>query len=61
VEEPKYTMIVYLYDVKSMSGPAVQLFYTIAKRITNLETTNLMQKVDQSGGIKTTIYSGLER
>jgi len=59
VEEPKYTMIVYLYDVKSMSGPAVQLFYTIAKRITNLETTNLMQKVDQSGGVKTIIYSNL--
>jgi cell division protein FtsI (penicillin-binding protein 3) len=60
-EEPKYTMIVYLYNVKSMSGPAVQLFYTIAKRITNLETTDLMQKVDKSGGVKTTIYGGLGR
>ena len=56
VENPKYSMIVYLYDVKSMSGPAVQLFYTIAKRITNIETTNLMQEIDKSGGIKNTIY-----
>ena len=58
-EKPKYTMIVYLYDVKSMSGPAVQLFYTIAKRITNLEDTDLMQKVDKSGGVKNSIYINL--
>ncbi|MCL2246642.1 MAG: penicillin-binding transpeptidase domain-containing protein [Lentimicrobiaceae bacterium] len=59
VDKPKYSMIVYIYDVKSMSGPAVQLFYTIAKRITSLETTDLMREVDKSGGIKNTIYVNL--
>jgi cell division protein FtsI (penicillin-binding protein 3) len=59
VEKPKYTMIVYLYDVNGMSGSAVQLFYTIAKRITSLETTDLMQEVDKSGGVKTAIYMNL--
>ena len=58
-DKPKYSMIVYLYDVKSMSGPAVQLFYTIAKRITSLETTDLMNEVDKSGGVKNTLYIGL--
>jgi cell division protein FtsI/penicillin-binding protein 2 len=58
-DKPKYSMIVYLYDVRSMSGPAVQLFYTIAKRITSLETTDLMNEIDKSGGVKTTIYAGL--
>jgi hypothetical protein len=42
-----------------MSGKAVELFYTIAKRITNLETTDLMQEVDKSGGVKNTIYLNL--
>jgi cell division protein FtsI (penicillin-binding protein 3) len=56
VEKPKYTMIIYMYDVRSMSTPAVQLFYTIAKRITSLETTDLMQEVDKSGGVKNAIY-----
>jgi len=55
-EKPKYSMIVYLYDVNAMSGKAVELFYTIAKRITSLETTDLMQEVDKSGGVKNTIY-----
>ena len=58
-DNPKYSMIVYIYDVRPMSGLAVELFYTIAKRINNLGDNDLMQKVDQSGGIKTTIYSGL--
>jgi len=52
-------MIVYIYDVGGMSAPAVQLFYTIAKRITSLETTDLMQEVDKSGGVKTTVYQNL--
>ena len=55
-EKPKYTMIVYIYDVHGMSTPAVQLFYTIAKRITSLETTDLLQEIDKSGGIKNTQY-----
>ena len=59
VEKPKYSMIVYLYDVKSMSAPAVQLFYTIAKRITSLEITDLMQEVDKSGGVKNAQYLNL--
>ena len=58
-EKPKYSMIVYIYDVEGMSAPAVQLFYTIAKRITGLETTDLMQEVDKSGGVKTMIYQNL--
>ena len=61
VEKPKYSMIVYLYDVKTMSGPAVQLFYTIAKRITSLENTNLMNEIDKSGGVKSTVYAGVGR
>ena len=59
VEKPKYTMIVYLYDVKGMSGSAVQLFYTIAKRITSLENTDMMQEVDKSGGVKNDMYLNL--
>ena len=58
-EKPKYSMIVYIYDVEGMSAPAVQLFYTIAKRITSLETTDLMQEVDKSGGVKTMVYQNL--
>jgi cell division protein FtsI (penicillin-binding protein 3) len=58
VEKPKYSMIVYLYDVEGMSATAAQLFYTIAKRITS-EGANLLKEVDKSGGVKTTIYSGL--
>ncbi|MCL1850320.1 MAG: penicillin-binding transpeptidase domain-containing protein [Bacteroidetes bacterium] len=61
VEKPKYTMIVYLYDVNGMSGSAVQLFYTIAKRITSLETTDLLQEIDKSGGMKNEIYMNLGR
>jgi len=55
-EKPKYTMIVYLYDVNGMSGAAVQLFYTIAKRIMSLETTDLLQEIDKSEGIKNKVY-----
>jgi cell division protein FtsI (penicillin-binding protein 3) len=58
-DKPKYTMIVYMYDVSGMSGQAVQLFYTIAKRIMSVETTDLMREVDKSGGIKNTLYLGL--
>jgi cell division protein FtsI (penicillin-binding protein 3) len=58
-ENPQYSMIVYLYDVRTMSGPAVQLFYTIAKRIMSEETTTLMNMVDKSGGVKTTKYANL--
>jgi len=57
-EKPKYSMIVYLYDVKSMSGPAVQLFYTIAKRISTVEDADLLKEIDRSGGIKNTMYQG---
>ncbi|MCL2167625.1 MAG: penicillin-binding transpeptidase domain-containing protein [Lentimicrobiaceae bacterium] len=60
-EKPKYTMIVYIYDVQGMSAPAVQLFYTIAKRITSLETTDLLQEIDKSEGIKNTQYLNLMR
>jgi cell division protein FtsI (penicillin-binding protein 3) len=59
VEKPKYSMIVYMYDVKSMSGPAVQLFYTIAKRIMGLETTDLLKEVDKSKGVVNTQYLNL--
>jgi cell division protein FtsI (penicillin-binding protein 3) len=59
MEKPKYTMIVYMYDVNGMSGTAVQLFYTIAKRIMSLETTDLMQKIDKSGGVKNSLYLDL--
>lgn len=59
VEKPKYSMIVCLYDVKVTSGQAVQLFYTIAKRIYSEEGTELMQEVNKNGGIKTAIYQNL--
>jgi cell division protein FtsI/penicillin-binding protein 2 len=59
VENPQYSMIVYLYDVTTMSGPAVQLFYTIAKRIMSEETTTLMNVVDKSGGVKNTKYANM--
>ena len=60
-DKPQYTMIVYMYDVTGMSAQAVQLFYTIAKRITTLETTNLLQEIDKSEGIKNTQYSDMLR
>jgi cell division protein FtsI (penicillin-binding protein 3) len=56
VDNPKYSMIVYMYDVKGMSGSAVELFYTIAKRIWIAETPNLHKEVDKSGGVKNTLY-----
>jgi cell division protein FtsI (penicillin-binding protein 3) len=59
-DNPQYTMIVYLYDVNGMSGSAVQLFYTIAKRIMSMETNNLI-KVDKSGGVKNAMYMNLIR
>ena len=59
VEKPKYSMIVYMYDVKPMSGAAVQLFYTVAKRIMSEENTDLMNKVDKSGGVKNAAYGEL--
>jgi cell division protein FtsI (penicillin-binding protein 3) len=58
-DKPKYSMIVYLYDVGSMSAPAVQLFYTIAKRINSLDSSDLMNEIDKSGGVKNTMYMGL--
>jgi cell division protein FtsI (penicillin-binding protein 3) len=58
VEKPKYSMIVYIYDVQGMSAPAAQLFYTIAKRITSEETTHLLKEVDKSGGVKSAQYQG---
>ena len=58
-DKPKYSMIVYLYDVKPMSGAAVQLFYKIAKRIMSEESTDLMNKVDKSGGVKNAVYMNL--
>ncbi|MDR0205857.1 MAG: hypothetical protein LBI45_01145 [Bacteroidales bacterium] len=61
VEKPKYSMIVYLYDVEGMSATAAQLFYTIAKRITSEETTNLLKEVDKSKGIINSQYLGLGR
>jgi cell division protein FtsI (penicillin-binding protein 3) len=61
VDKPKYSMIVYIYDVQGMSGPAAQLFYTIAKRITSEETTHLLNEVDKSGGVKSTQYQGFVR
>jgi cell division protein FtsI (penicillin-binding protein 3) len=58
--EPKYTMIVYMYDVKGSSAQAVELFYTIAKRImTTEENTDTMNKVDKREGIKNTLYINL--
>jgi cell division protein FtsI (penicillin-binding protein 3) len=56
-DKPKYTMIVYMYDVKGMSGQAVQLFHTIAKRIMMSESMETTNKIDKSEGIKTTVYS----
>jgi cell division protein FtsI (penicillin-binding protein 3) len=61
VEKPKYSMIVYIYDVHGMSAPAAQLFYTIAKRITGEETTHLLNEVDKSGGVKNAQYLGFGR
>ncbi|MDR2971588.1 MAG: hypothetical protein LBU83_06645 [Bacteroidales bacterium] len=60
-EKPKYSMIVYLYDVHGMSGSAVQLFYTIAKRIMSLDNTDLLQEVDKSGGVKNGVYLDIGR
>jgi len=57
VEKPKYSMIVYIYDVQGMSAPAAQLFYTIAKRIT-CEEKSTMQVVDKSEGVKNEVYKG---
>jgi hypothetical protein len=48
-----------MYDVEGMSGQAVQLFYTIAKRIMITESAEIMNEIDKSGGVKTTIYSRL--
>jgi len=59
VENPKYSMIVYMYDVKGMSGSAVELFYTIAKRIWMADAPSLFKEVDKSGGVITTIYSNI--
>jgi cell division protein FtsI (penicillin-binding protein 3) len=61
VEKPKYTMIVYLYNVDGVSSSAVHLFYTIAKRIMSLENTDLMQEVDKSGGVKNGVYLSIGR
>jgi cell division protein FtsI (penicillin-binding protein 3) len=61
VEKPKYSMIVYLYDVEGMSATAAQLFYTIAKRITIEEGTHLLKEVDKSGGIVNPIYLNIGR
>jgi len=58
-EKPKYSMIVYLYDVEGMSATAAQLFYTIAKRIMGEESTHLLKEVDKSEGVKTTKYANL--
>jgi len=56
-DKPKYSMIVYIYDVQGMSAPAAQLFYTIAKRITSEEAINL-KEIDKSEGVKNTHYQG---
>jgi len=58
-DKPKYSMIVYIYDVEGMSNQAVQLFHTIAKRIWITENADMLNKIDKSGGIKTTIYQNL--
>jgi len=58
VEKPKYSMIVYIYDVQGKSPHAVQLFYTIAKRI---ENPDLMKEIDKSKGVITTLYQNLEK
>jgi cell division protein FtsI (penicillin-binding protein 3) len=60
-EKPKYSMIVYLYDVEGMSATAAQLFYTIAKRIMGEESTHLLKEIDKSEGIKNSIYINLGR
>ena len=57
VDKPKYSMIVYIYDVNCMSAQAAHVFYTIAKRITCEEKTT-MQVVDKSGGVKNEVYKG---
>jgi len=59
--KPQYSMIVYVYNVTPKSIHAVQLFYTIAKRIMSEETTTLLNEVDKSGGVKTTKYTSLGR
>lgn len=58
-DKPQYSMIVYLYKVDPKSSKAVQLFYTIAKRIMSEETTTLLNEVDKSNGVKTTKYGSL--
>jgi cell division protein FtsI (penicillin-binding protein 3) len=60
-DKPEYSMIVYIYDVNPTSGAAVQLFYTIAKRIKSGESAALMNDIDKSGGVKTTVYQNLGR
>jgi cell division protein FtsI (penicillin-binding protein 3) len=57
-DKPQYSMIVYLYNVEPKSGLAVQLFYTIAKRVMSEETMN---EVDKSGGVKTAKYAEMVR
>jgi cell division protein FtsI (penicillin-binding protein 3) len=57
-DKPKYTMIVYMYDVQGMSGQAVDLFYTIAKRIMITESNDI-QEIDKSGGVKNALYINL--
>ncbi len=51
-EEPKYTCIVFIYDVKKKSSIAIETFVNIAERIMNVFDYELLSEIDKSKGKK---------
>jgi len=46
-ENPKYTMIVYMYNIEKMSGEAVEVFANIAQKIMNIENFSTLKEYEK--------------
>lgn len=46
-ENPKYTMIVYMYNIEKMSGEAVEVYANIAQKIMNIENFSTLKEYEK--------------
>lgn len=56
-EEPKYTMIVYMYNIAKMSGEAVEVFANIAEKIMNIENYSTIKEFEKPQNTPTPVVN----
>jgi len=60
-DNPRYTCIVYMYNVPKKSSIAVEVFANIAKRTLNISNFDALQKVDQAENKKIPRFNAISK